>query len=268
MFPLFQLRLQHGFFKDKQWNNAQLFADDETLSLIKHYQWQLVQQRNVWSLYSHAITGRETFLHNLSHFVDTQPLRFWLCQPLTNFVTFTELPLNWQGLLFFSSSNIVQARDGVPMLQWTTVPHRKAPNNAIGLIQFSINDLLTHSSYQVQLNTRKTYWEYRLVQRDQVRLQQPEIIHANGEQVFTKPEKFITESGEIAWRSTSGQQQLPMQQVPNTIFTLVDNQLVDVHADRSVKRTVLNALPTPRTDQIHIRNHHPTEALSVMTVYL
>lgn len=268
MFPIFQLRLQHCFFKDKQWNNAVLIADETTQRVIQRYQLQLIQQRNVWSLFSHAMTGRETFLQNLDSVVNEQPLRLWLCQPLANFVTFTELPLNWQGLLLFSSHNVAQETNELPMLQWQTIAHGGAPDNAVGVIELNIKDLLSQPSYQIQLNTRQTYWEYRLIQRHQVRLQHPEIIDENGERVFTKPEKYTTETGETAWRSTSGQTQLPMQQVPNTVLKLVDNQLVDVHADRSVQRTVVNALPTPRTDQIHVIGDHPARALSVMTVYL
>jgi hypothetical protein len=44
--------------------------------------------------------------------------------------------------------------------------------------------------------------------------------------------------------------------------------MVDVHEGRSVQRTVLNALPTPRTDQIQPHSEQPTQALSVMYVYL
>lgn len=269
MFPLFQLRLQHGFFNDQQWLNAELLADQATQELIQRYQWQLIQQRNVWSLYSHAMTGRETFLSHLAGFLDGQSLRFWILQPLPNFITFTDLPLDWQGLLSFSTQTALPSKDNqLPHLPFTTSPFGAAPEHAVGVIDLYINDLLTQPSYQIQLHTRKTYWEYRLIQRHQVRLQQPEILNHHGERVFSKPEKYVTDAGETAWRVSSGQQQLPMQQVPNTMLKLVDNQLVDVHAGRSVQRTVLNALPTPRTDQIQPHTEQPTQALSVVYVYL
>lgn len=268
MFPLFQLRLQHHFFQDQQWLNAQLVADSATQALMQRYQWQLLQQRNVWSLYSHATTGRETFLNNLAVVTDQQPLCFWLVQPLPNFVTFTDLPLDWKGLMAFDSNATEMTDQGLLNLSWKTEAFGKAPANTVGVVRLHISDLLQQPSYQIQLQSRETHWEYHLIQTHQVRLQQPEILDANGQRVFSKPEKYQTDTGETAWRSNSGHQQLPMQQNPKTLLKLVDNQMVDVHEGRSVQRTVLNCLPTPRTDQIQPHTEKPNTALSVMYVYL
>ena len=284
MFPIFNLTLHHSFFAHNRWLNTSLIPDNDTAQLLKRYQLQMIRQDNTWGLCGYAITGRDAFLNNLLNQLQDQPLFFWLSQPLENFVVFTDLPLNWQGLMAFdtdaadvSETEQSNANPGAVQLSWQQQAFTPSPQGTVACFRFYLDDLLANDQYQIQLNSRKTRWEFNLIQRSQTRLHDPEIISASASNygtsnsdpgIFSKPEKYMTKDGETAWFSDSGTNLLPLLQEPDVILKLVDHQVTDVHQGKTVTRNIINALPTPRMDQLQKPADGSTEASSKMYVYV
>ncbi|CAM4138609.1 hypothetical protein [Pseudoalteromonas byunsanensis] len=256
MFSLFSLFLEHGYFAGKKWSNAQLQATSTTQFWLNRYQMSLHKDGTTWRLYGYQNTSKTDFLHFLRNSQNIQTLEFWLLQPLSDFVTFTDLPMDWKGLLQFNSANSTPVSEGkgVSLLQVNTLYEATQDvfvDRAIAKIVFNINDLMTTESYQIVLSARETQWVYHLIQRGQTHLYHPQLVDKKNEVSFSTPSSYKTQDGETAWLSNSGEFNLPLQQVPEPRFELVDTQKLDSTGEHYIKRTVISALPAPRSDQLH-----------------
>ncbi|MDW6002488.1 hypothetical protein [Vibrio mangrovi] len=273
MFMLFSLLLQHHFFCQAQWLGAQLVPDRETRQWMSHFQMQLTSNLNCWSLYGYAIPGRSAFLQGLTQLTEGNPLRFWICQPLENFVMLTDLPVNWKGLLHYdnrqiTSGNLQQAEHQQQSeLVAAHVPFNHAPDGAVAEVLFYPDKLMVQESYAITLQSRSSRWEYRVIQRGQLKLHQPQVVDESGTLNFPEPVRYETEAGESGWRVNSGSQRLPLAQVPEQRFKLIDKQVIDAQAGQTIQRTILPALPAPGTDQFCMEQEEG-DLISVMYVYL
>ncbi|WNJ96727.1 hypothetical protein RND59_06535 [Vibrio ruber] len=275
MFMLFSLQLQHQYFRQSQWLNARLIPDTPTRGWMSRFQLQLTSNLNCWSLYGFALSGRSAVLDGLTLLTDGQPLRFWICQPLENFVLLTALPKSWQGLLHYDNRQIVtdhqnhEAQPDSVSLVMGHVPFDHAPDGAVAEVLFYPEGLTKSVHYTIALQSRTSRWEYRMILRGQLKLHQPQVIDESGTFEFPAPTRYETATGESGWRINSGLQQLPLAQVPTQRFKLIDQQVVNVQTGQSVQRTILPALPTPGTDQFHVEQaQEEGDLVSVMYVYL
>ncbi|WP_105170033.1 hypothetical protein [Pseudoalteromonas sp. T1lg23B] len=255
MFTLFSLLLEHGYFADKKWINAQLQATSTTQFWLNRYQMSLHKDGTTWRLYGYQNTAKADFLRYLSHTQNIQTLEFLLLQPLDDFVTFTDLPMDWKGLLQFNTANSMPVSEGASVLQVDTLDKATQGvfvDRAIAKIVFNISDLMVTEHYQITLSARATQWVYHLIQRGQTHLYQPQLVDKQNEVSFTTPSFYKTQEGEAAWLSNSGEFNLPLQQVPAPRFELVDTQQLDSTGEHNIQRTVISALPAPRSDQLHL----------------
>ncbi|NOU50295.1 hypothetical protein HG263_07035 [Pseudoalteromonas sp. JBTF-M23] len=267
MFTLFSLLLEHGYFADKQWRNAQLQATSTTQFWLNQYQMSLHKDGTTWRLYAHQIAPKTDFLRYLKHSKSIQTLEFWLVQPLSEFVTFTDLPMDWKGCLQFNSANSEpkSTAKGVNLLPINTLVQAQENGlveHAIAKVIFNINDLMTNEDYQIALSARATQWVYHLIQRGQTRLHHPQLVDKQNEVSFSTPSVYKTQEGETAWLSDSGEFNLPLQQVPQPRFELVDTQQLDSTGAHNISRTVISALPAPRCDQLHFGTQEDLKEVS------
>ncbi|QMV15974.1 hypothetical protein [Vibrio spartinae] len=282
MFMLFSLRLQHQYFRQAQWLGTRLIPDTQTRGWMSRFQLQLRSNLNCWSLYGFALSGRSAVLDGLTLLSDGQPLRFWICQPLDNFVLLTALPTNWQGLLHYDNRQIVTDHQNIVTdhqnhevqpdsvsLVMGHVPFDHAPDGAVAEVLFYPEALTKYAHYTISLQSRTSRWEYRMVQQGQLKLHQPQVVDESGEFKFPAPTRYETATGESGWRMSSGSQRLPLAQVPEQRFKLIDKQVIDAQTGQSIQRTILPALPTPGTDQFHVEQaQEEGDLVSVMYVYL
>ncbi|KUI96895.1 hypothetical protein [Vibrio sp. MEBiC08052] len=274
MFMLFSLQLQHQYFRQSQWLNARLIPDTPTRGWMSRFQLQLTSNLNCWSMYGFATSGRPAVLDGLTLLADGHPLRFWICQPLDNFVLLTALPTDWQGLLHYDNRQIVagcqdEAQPASVNLVMGHVPFDHAPDGAVAEVLFYPAALTTYAHYTISLQSRTSRWEYRMIQRGQLKLHQPQVIDESGTFEFPAPTRYETATGELGWRMSSGSQCLPLAQVPSQRFKLIDKQVIDAQTGQSIQRTILPALPTPGTDQFHVEQaQEKGDLVSVMYVYL
>jgi hypothetical protein len=292
MFTLFTLVLRHHFFRNAQWLDAKLVPDTQTRQWMKRFQMQLIADGNHWGLYGYAISGRTNFLQSFIRLTDGEPLRFWICQPLANFVMLTDLPVDWQGLLRYGeqfgddqSGDDHSFGDGKQenysqsglhsqselhsqsKLTAKTVPFNNAPTGAVAEVWLYPQKLIENDHYVISLQSRSSRWEYRLIQRGQLKLNQPQIIDESGKLTFSKPVPYETDSGESGWQVSSGSHCLSLAQVPNQRFKLIDKQVIDAQAGQTIQRTVLPVLPTPVVEQFCAQQEEG-DLISVMYVYL
>ncbi|AZZ98485.1 hypothetical protein [Pseudoalteromonas sp. R3] len=252
MFSVLTLRLEHDYFADKQWRNAELEATEATQSWLQRYQLTLHHNGACWQLYATQGSSKQALLHYLLQSQGLQTLEFWLLQPQSDFVTFTDLPMDWQGQLAFNSAYCKKSTEGSLELTAKNVSQCAFKAQAIAKITFNLSDLLASDHYRISMRARTTQWVYHLIQRGQTRLHKPQLRDKKNQIMFTTPMHYRNEEGENTWLSDSGEVDLPMQQVPVPRFELVDTQTLDSKSERSISRTVISALPTPRSDQIYL----------------
>lgn len=264
MNTLLQVSFQHAYFPQGQWLDVQVTPTAETRHWLTRLGLLLTQKENQWLLFDISKRERADILQYLLQQMDTPELHFWLAQPLANFVWFTDLPSGWQGRMDFASDD-VQSQDNAMLMQAHDVPFGDAPTGSFGKMCFRIEDLLEHQDYKVSLKNRSTTWRYNILQTGQRKLQSPAVVDSQGTR-FSDAESFTTEQGELAWWMQS-EQVLPLEKEPNIKLKLIDTQVVDQQTGRSVERTILPCLPTPRTDQGNMAVDGG-ELTSVMYVYV
>ncbi|OHU84966.1 MULTISPECIES: hypothetical protein [Pseudoalteromonas] len=271
MFTLFRLTLEHSYFADNQWRNAQLQASPSTQHWLNRYQMSLHQEDSSWCLYGNQNTSKDDFLHYLSHNQEVAALEFWILQPLSEFVTFTDLPMDWKGILLLDSSKTAPSSDGQEAVLLTNSASQGAlqggfVKQAIAKVVFNISDLMRTEHYRLSLLARSTQWVYHFIQRGQTRLSHPQLIDKLNEVSFSKPHAYTTQDGEVAWLSDSKEFNLPLKQVPEPRFELVDTQHLDKVGEHYIKRTVISALPAPRCDQLFLGTQQDFNEMSSMRV--
>lgn len=269
MIPIFSLLLQHEFFRQSKWLQASLVPNLQSQLLIDRFQMKLVKMMNCWCLYAFGQSSRISFLQNFSLTTEGNPLLFWICQPKSDLILLTDLPVNWQGLLLYQNrqkndrTETCEGQGESITLTAKTIPFQKAPPGAIGQVLFYPEELIVHSSYIISLQSRATQWVYRLFQRGQLILRQPGVVDESGKLNIPVPTPYTAANGESGWQVCTGENCLPLCEVPKTKLKLVDKYVVD--SGQTIQRTILAALPTPTADTLSMAEGG--ELISVVNVY-
>ncbi|WES87990.1 hypothetical protein [Dickeya fangzhongdai] len=270
MFAIAELILQHHYFPQGDWREASLVPDEYTRRQMRRFGLQLVAFGNTWRFYGGAITGRAAFLQYYATLADAQPFRFWVVQPRPYFVLITDMPLDWQGVLGFSSQRVMSegaAQDTAQLIAGAPASD-DAPDGAVAEICCHPDDLATRQSYAVSLQPRATTWEYRVIPRGQIRLQDPQVVDTSGQVAFSSPAALTAESGESDGWVTRSMSAIAFQQVPAQRLSLMDSQLADTPDGGARQRRILSALPTPAGTQPFTHRADDNLPVSVMYVYV
>ncbi|WP_263065608.1 hypothetical protein [Dickeya dadantii] len=270
MFVIAELTLQHHYFPQGEWREATLLPDEYTRRQMRRFGLQLVAFGNIWRFYGGAATGRAAFLQYCATLADVRPFRFWVVQPRPYFVVITDMPLDWQGVLGFSSQRVTAGNDvqAADQLIAGAPASDDAPAGTVAEICCYLNDLATRQAYAIGLQPRATTWEYRVIPRGQIRLQEPQVVDASGQIAFSSPAALTAASGESGGWVTRSLSAIAFQQVPAQRLSLMDSQSADTPDGSARQRRILSALPTPTGTQPFAQRADDNLPVSVMYVYV
>ncbi|AJC68403.1 hypothetical protein [Dickeya zeae] len=270
MFVIVELTLQHHYFPQGEWREATLLPDEYTRRQMQRFGLQLVAFGNIWRFYGCAVTGRTAFLQYCSTLADEQPFRFWVVQPRPYFVVITDIPLDWQGVLGFSSHRVTTGSDAqaVAQLIASAPTSDNAPTGAVAEVCCHLDDLVTRQAYAIVLQPRSTTWEYRVIPRGQMRLQEPQVVDASGQVAFSSTATLTAESGAFGGWVTRSLSAIAFQQLPMQRLSLMDSPIMDTPDGSARQRRILSALPTPMDTQPFVHRADDNQPVSVMYVYV
>ena len=253
---LFQIEFRHDYYSDGRFQDITVTADKDTQTLIDRYQLITRLENSVFSCYATNNSPPGDFLRYLSELYHNKPFIFHLNSSMRDFNIITDLPLDWSGQIILNNDNVVKdEKDNIELKQVlsTRMVH---DDNRISVIRlfpgeiFSGND--GNNKYLVKFVSRKTRWQYFVINRSQIKLNQPEITNENNV-VFFRRDNALTPTGENALRFDSGDFVFPIRQAPVEQFDLVDS--IETSSGENAQRienVLIKGLPTPKNNQINV----------------
>lgn len=268
---LFEISFSHSYFSDGMLGGAVLSPDPATQALIARYSLLVSSTSTGWAL---STLGRQDPAVLLSYLHGQWPgtaLVFWLICDEVRFAAVTDLPLGWAGQLEMSSKAGERKNGAVCIAPVRT--ERSVPNNGVvGVVRIYLEDLLANggmnSRYTVAFYARSLHWLYYLVNRGQIKLENP-VIGVRGGFVFDGPREIVLADGEKALCFSSGDVAFPLQQLPTIMFDLIDGTPPKSADGQHAERCLMKGLPTPGERQMEVRRENGRAyVFSAMHVYL
>lgn len=181
--------------------------------------------------------------------------------PAFNF--FTDAPAGWLGQRVYDSSSVSNNRSGnIVQLIPAMIPGPDAL--CVSRLRVHFEDIINqgYTQFTISYAARRSQWQYFIVNASAVQLQNP-LISGKTNISFTGPENVTIETGEQAMLFTSGENLIPLAEVPKYKFNLVNSSASKGGAGASSTQVIFRGLPNP--DPIRIGTMMTGETISVIS---
>lgn len=263
---LLQITLFHSYFSSGLFESCWLTPDPFTAAFLSRYQLFMRDESGIFGLYSDNsnpdVAGLVRYLNGK---LAGAPLRFLLGNDESQFYRMTNLPFDYVGQIGLSSAAGAPgpAPDRAPPgpvrreLVAAMGPRVVNQPGVIGVFSVYLDDWLaigaTDVCYETHFQARTLHWQYYLINRSQIKLNNP-VIRNQQKAYFEGPVPLVLSTGEKALSFSSGEMEFPLRQVPDGLFSLIDNLQSSLHANAPpIERCLINGLPTPDGENIKAR---------------
>lgn len=273
---LIQIQVSHSYFADGLYQHCKVQPDSDTKKVIDRYKLLTRMSNGIFSVYMTCQESAAAFVNYLNEQLLGEPLKFLLTANEEQFVSITDLPLDWCGQVGFSSKLAIpeKTQSGTQLqLKAELCSRTVSQQNVIGVISVYLDDLLLMGCntirYVIEFKTRAMHWVYYLVNRSQTKLNNPMICNKE-RYFFDGPEPVVLSNGEKGLSFNSGEKLFPLEQVPSKLFDLVDRLPALMHTEsQPVEHCLIQGLPTPNAGQFSVRQKDTNKYLcSEMYIYL
>ena len=254
MTALFSIQVNHEYFQWEADPGISIKPTKESLSLIRKYGFLTGTSGGKFKLYTgwndEQLAERMNYLARVAA---TDYIELQLTASNSDFYNYTDFPVDFTGRWQYSSqSEISHSQDNVITLKNTTRENGDFPEFACVKIYF--HDIIQKkSNYSIKLSSRKTRWEYYIVNTSKVELESPEIsvIKKVG---FSKEEEVILKNGQTAIPFLMKNQVLPLTSKVEYVFDLTDTKKSNsILSGSSEKRKIIvKGLPNPSPAELKI----------------
>ncbi len=223
---IFTVGVFHSFFAHNECNCLQFVPTPETQSVLRRYGFKINPSVNGFGLYTNSTDNLENYLTYISSASGLNKFEFNIESVDADFQIYTNLPVNWQGQLLFTSNNSQNtATSGSIQLQMNLEPGNDP--SKIGTLNILFSDITSQTNkgnlnYEINFTARSTQWQYNIINQSNVELDQPSI-KGKSEEVFDGPVSTNLANGQNALLFSS-QNLLPLSQVALYEFNLVNEQ--------------------------------------------
>lgn len=273
----FSLAVTHTYFVRGICNCLQFIPDAGTQMLLKRFGFTIRNKIDGFDLYSNSTTELSALLSHVSKVTGKNAFGFKIQTNNPSFNCFTDLPVSWRGQLLYNSQSIVNV-SASNIVQLKETQSSDADNTCIGSLNVQFDDLLMYSStsgfaqFQISYKARSTQWQYYIIYKSAVALGNPAVVGKSGIN-FSPPSDVTIDSGQQAMLFTSGNNLIPLSEVPQYQFDLVNNPASNGDESSGGKNTsvkiILKGLPNPdptRMGMVSIDNQQ--QVSSPMYVYI
>lgn len=257
---VFGLRVLHSYFENAVCRCLQFNAAADTASLMKKYDCRMRRTINGFDLYINTPSSNADFFNYVQQVTGQTFFEFDISSIDPHFVFFTALPVNWRGGILYDSGDAENknADNGVQL-------HAQFSGNAtaaVGSLRVRFDDVVKEvMQFQISFDARSTQWQYFVINKNGVVFDAPAIARSAFE---FSAQQVVIDNGEQATLFSSGDNLIPLSEVPKYKFDLVN------HSQNSrAPRILFKGLPNPDVKRTGIvRVNGQQEYSSPMYIYL
>lgn len=249
--PLFQLDVFHSYFQKGICSCLEFKQEIETASLLNRFGLVIRNHSNGIGLYADGHQSLERLLGDIEGATGQHSFRFGIRSNNPYFKVITELPPNWEGQFLYDSNNSSLLDHKVNLNQQLSVNDGTL---CMGKVTVHFADILKFSdqnefaNFCIQYQARATQWQYFIINRSSFPLNAPSILGKDSF-YFEEPKHVITVNGEAALLFSSGNNLIPLSEIPIHQFDLVDYPVSSDNGNIP-PRIIIRGLPTPNPEQI------------------
>lgn len=259
----------HSYFENSNCNCVQFKLSTFTVQLLNRFGFRIRKLSNGFELQTNSISI-STLLAYITQATGISSFDFDIINTDENFINYTDFPIDWMGQLHYdtSSNDNTNHRDVITLnATMTTEPY----TTKLGTLKINFEELISRITvketlfFKINYVARSTQWQYYIVNRSSVHINNPRIIGKSGIE-FHGPAHTTIATGEAALLFSSAEKLIPLSKIPVYQFDLVDEQELG-QKNRDIK-TIVKGLPNPKVSEI---GHHENEiklVASPMYVYV
>jgi len=252
---LFSLEVLHTYFENSICTCLQFIPDAPTSNLINRFGFNIRSNVNGFRFYRNTTKSISEILSYITTVTGLSYFNFKMVSTNREFTAFTDLPTGWLGQLLFDSQSYSN-NTGFVLLKENFSDQQDI--TGIGTINIHFEDILKYqlgkevAAFQINFNARSTQWNYYVINRSAVQLNNPTIT-GKIQIDFEGPKNVTIQSGEAALLFSSGNTLLPLSETPKYMFDLVNNSRLNNEQESTKKssgKIVFKGLPNPDPKQI------------------
>jgi hypothetical protein len=266
---VFNVEVSHSYFEQNVCKCLRFILGPVTGVLAKRFKMKIRKRVSGFDFYIDTRASLSSFLQYVGAATGQTYFDFEISatNPVFNF--FTDAPAGWNGQRVYDSNSPLNERSGnIVQLIPSLVSGAKAPQ--VGRLQVHFSDIINqgYTQFTISYTARTTQWQYFIVNNSAVQLQNP-LISGKTDISFTGPENVTIETGEQAMLFTSGENRIPLAEVPKYKFNLVNKPASGGGQAASSSQVIFRGLPNPDPIRIGtVMTGETVRVVSPMYVYV
>jgi hypothetical protein len=272
----FSVEVLHTYFENGICDCLLFVPSASTMNLLKKFGFNIRNQINGFEFYINAAKPMSPLFNYIGQTTGQNYFDFQMVTTDTEFTLYTDISTDWLGQLMFDSQSGSNKYDGGIVLLGENLSSEQDVSS-IGNLKIYFEDILKYqnengfAAFEIQLTARSTQWQYYVINKSAVQLDNPSIIGKTGIS-FEGPENVTIQSGQKALLFSSGDNLLPLSEVPKYKFDLVNTPKTngaESTKKKSGSKVLFKGLPNPDSKNIGIVNvNGKTQASSSMYVFV
>lgn len=208
-----ELRLQHTYYTSGSCPALSMTPTKDTAAIMAKYNFVTREINGTYALVSEDQENLKNYLEYITKVTELNAFIFNLTLEDPNFFIFTDIPKNRLGTYNYSTEN--QEQDGV------LKPELQSDKGVFANVRFCFEDLAkdTGSIYKIQFQASTSIWDYIIVNRSALNIENC-FIKTNNSSQFNEPVNVTLPTGDKAISYTSSEPIL-MEQTSKVNYDLV-----------------------------------------------
>lgn len=245
----FSVEVLHSYFEQQVCRCLRFSPSPATDQLMKKFDCRMRHKVNGFDLYTNSKQSLSNLLNYIKQVQDQTFFEFTITTVDPHFISFTDLPVDWIGTIMYDSGDLHTTQDGgvIGLNAQLTNNERPSP---LGNLRIQFDDIVNKESYpqfRINFNARSTQWQYFIINKNAVVFDTPAI--GRSEIGFSTPQQVLIDNGEQATLFSSGDNLIPLSEVPKYKFDLVNNS-----SNSRSPKILFKGLPNPDVKRIGIVN--------------
>ncbi|WP_206743208.1 hypothetical protein [Flavobacterium sp. Root420] len=269
---IFSVLAYHTFFDNNKCNCLHFIPDNKTENILQKSGFRINTVSNGFEVFYSAAAPIINMLDHIYKTTSQDYFEFNIKSSNQNFVLFTALPINWLGQIIYSSQNSKNNNGNIDLIETLET---KESNPFLGQLKIYFEDLKKYLNnpdsvvYEINFKARETQWQYYIINKNAVLLNNPAITEKGNIQ-FEGPDEVTIQTGEQALLFTSTNKQMALSEKPKYKFDLINiNGTKELNQKNTNSKIIIKSLPIPDVSRMKvIQNSQGSQAASPMYIYL
>lgn len=272
---LFKVEVLHSYFDQNICPCLKFNPGSVTSKLLDRFDFKCRSKINGFDLYANSRASVTAFLNYITKATNQTYFDFGIVTTNSHFNFFTDLPVDWVGQLDFDSQAASNRYEG-NAVQLSQGLSKNAGTSRLGNLILRFNDILKFQNnngftqFDIRFAARSTQWQYFVINKSSIQLDNPAIGKTDMD--FTGPENVFIESGQQALLFSSGDNLIPLSELPKYKFNLINKPASggnETTRKISAPKIIYTGLPNPDPGRIGMtRINGKNQVSSPMYVFI